>query len=510
VREATRVAKTPAPTLSPEPTATSTVALAGRDALAAGALSKLDLNTRSRVLTRLQRDLGNANVAALLRQHAEAPPRTAEELDRDYRAALGKDWARAGELLNGFNDKDIEIRTRELGPEQRDAMKQALPEWNSRVRAALLDRSYEAAMAAGDWQGVAIHLNGFNTEGIDERLGKIKELETLDKIFEGARTGMSGVSQRRILDGVARAYQRNGVTDPTGTYVLKIVDMMQKRGVDADIATKFVQQQLHVKIAGGASPGGGDVAGEKRSSAVKVLSAAMGAAVAAAVEPTMLAEGRLAHTLIGAEYAKLNPPSLVDPTLITIVRALKRAKAFYDALYARIPEDLLESLAVRPDILDLGKMQVYEIKSIQSAKLAVPEMLEYIELLESFKIKDFLFHPGSPTNPGTSGVLPAGPGWLVWACPWPGGIVYEFLLQPENPWHARERLPAEARGESGVGVETITGLGLVGVAAAGALAEVEIPAAVVGGFERLIPVLADAARAAGQRLPQGLALGGAH
>jgi hypothetical protein len=481
------------------------------DGLSPVALSQLDPGARARVVGRLQRDVGNRAVGALLRQAAPAPAKTAEELDRDFRAAReAKEWARVGEILNGFNDKDIETRTRELTPEERAALRKALPEWNARVRAALLDRGLEAAKAAGDWQGVVDNLNGFDVPGIDERLDKL-ELEELDKAFDAARNGMSGVSQKRILDGVARAYQKKGVTQPTGTYVLKVVDMMEKRGVDADIATKFVQQQLHVRIGGGPSDASGAGGAEKRSEAVKILTAAMGAAVATAVEPGMLAEGRLAHTLIGREYAALNPPSLVDPSLIKIVQALRRTKAFYDALYARIPEELLESLAVRPDIMDLGKMQVYEIKSLQSAKRAVPEMLEYIELLESFKIKDFRFSPGSPSNPGTTGVLSVASGWLVWACPWPGAIVYEFLLRPENPEHARERLPAEARGGAAqVGVETITALGLAGVAAAGALAEVEIPAATVAGFQRLIPTLAEAVKAAGQKLPQGVELAGAH
>jgi len=284
---------------------------------------------------------------------------------------------------------------------------------------------------------------------------------------------------------------------PLGTSVIADVARMQQQGAPIETARAAAFQQLKLTLS--ADPAGGKAGADDRASAVAKIAAAM--AGAAVPEPGMLSEGKVAHTEIGLYYASLNPPTLVDPTLIAVVRmaakALRLTTATLNTLYAKLPEEMLESLKVRPDILDLGKLQVYEIKSFDSSARAVPEMLDYIALLESFAIPGFTFHPGSPTNPGTAGALPVPDGWVVFCSPVPGAIIYRTILKPENPRAARERLQNYLSGASNLamGVENMTAITVM----------------LALGFGELLALLGEGAAAAGQPVPaivQGAAQGG--
>jgi hypothetical protein len=111
-------------------------------------------------------------------------------------------------------------------------------------------------------------------------------------------------------------------------------------------------------------------------------------------------------------------------------------------------------------------------------------MADYIALLDSFEIPGMTFSAGSPSNPGTSGVIPTAEGQLVYACPWPGAIVYRFVPPPEH--YPVERLVVDAtEGHFAFGVESLTAVAVV----AGASLEV------------LISLVTKAAVRAGQALP---------
>ena len=416
----------------------------------------------------------------------------AEKLDADYQDALTHSlWSKATEYLNGFNNTDIKNRVALLTPDQRQAMRLAVPGWNFRVRAALLDLDYQEAVARTDWIQAAIHLNGFNDADNDERLGRLPRGQAAN-LAAGAMLGMQGISQQRIVDAAERLQRKlEAAGGALGTAVIGEVIRLQQQG--ANIATARAAAFQQFKLVVRSDPAGASPTQEDRQSAVTKIAAAMAGGVV--TEPGMLLEGKVAHLEIGMYYASLNPPTLVDPSLIAVIRALKLTKAAYDQLYARLPEELLESLAVRPDILDLGKMQLYEIKSVDSGSRAAPEMRDYIELLESFRIPGlpasaFTFHPGSPGNSGTTGFLPSPKGWIIFCCPVPGVIIYRTVMIVENPRHALERLKTELQGShslmSGVGVESVTAISV----------------ALVMGFEEMIPLLISAARAAGQAIPE--------
>ena len=366
---------------------------------------------------------------------------------------------------------------------------------------ATLDQSYNTAVRAarqtGDWQNAAELLNGFNREDILQRLTFLTRQE-VGFIHQGAvdnpRVGPdSQLARLTVVAPVASTPETAATTplpqSPLGTAVIADVVSQKQQGVDSATARASAFQKLKLALDTSFGP----LSPEARQGAVTTIAAAM--AGLKFVEPSMLSEGKAAHLLIGEFYRQFNPATLLDPSLIVVLRALKLSASAYAMLYNRLPEELLEVLTVRPDIVDLGKMQVYEIKSVNSGARAVPEMLEYIELLESFKIPGvdpsvFVFHPGSPTNAGTRGILPGatvGRGWIIFCSPLPGAIIYRTLNQPENPRHALERLESELRGTSDmmVGVESVTAVSVV-------LAE---------GFEQLIPLLIDAVKLAGQAIP---------
>ena len=438
----------------------------------------------------------SGHALAVQRQPAPPPAPTAAaiKLEEDYQDALGHDlWERATIVLNGFSDDDIKKRVPLLNPLQRLAMRQAVPQWNSRVRGALLDFEYREALKRTDWVQAAIHLNGFNDEGIDERVAELPPGQATN-LAAGAMAGTEGISQQRIVGAVDRLQRKldakGGGGRALGTTVISEVMRLQQQGAAIGIARAAAFQQLKLAVSVGADSVKPAIA--DRVTAVRAIAAAMaGAAIA---EPGMLSEGKLAHAEISLYYASLNPYTLVDPSLITVIQALRLTKAAYNALYAKLPEELLQSLKLRPDIVDLRRMQVYEIKSVESGPRAVPEMLDYIDLLESFEIpgvsaRAFTFHPGSPTNPGTSGFLPSPKGgWIIFTCPAPGAIIYRIILPVENPRNALERLKSELKGVSNmmVGVEGVTAISL----------------ALAVGFEQLLPLLIDAALVAGQAIPE--------
>jgi hypothetical protein len=486
-------------------------------------------------LVDLQRAAGNRVVTRLLapRPGQPNPPPLAPVVQRDiatdYQTEVDKrtaaGWARAAEILNGFNDLDIKTRVNGLTVAEAAAMRAQVQEWNHRVRAALLDRLYDYARSAGDWTDAAVQLSGFNDLGIDERVGQLGAGDVWP-LYQGTLNAFTGPSQDRLIAAISRRHHET-VSPASGTDAIRQLVTMKARGVAAGVASALVLGQLGLTVADlpqGQAPGQ-DTSTE---TLVKIVSSAIvGAGAAVIQEPGMLAEGKLAHTLIGAYYASMNQPTLVDPTIITIVRwaakALSLTRGALDQLYRRLPEEVLENIKTRPDILDFGKLQVYEIKSDESAVRAVPEMEGYLEILDAIKIPGFgMFRPGSPANPGAEGTLKYGDGELVWCCPWPGAIVYKF-----NPRFAGKlkalapsELKAQVLGEvpPPIGVETITALGVFGAMAVAALAPEAEAAAVVAAaralraaavsYETLIPLLVRATQSAGQAIPSLVTGGG--
>jgi soluble lytic murein transglycosylase-like protein len=113
-----------------------------------------DVERRRAAVGTMQRTVGNAAVERILGQRTDSSPvilraptkkakpdpevERVSELNKNYQAAVtAGDWECAAVLLNGYNDADIRRRVRELGEDQREAMKtaalKAMPGWSDRV-----------------------------------------------------------------------------------------------------------------------------------------------------------------------------------------------------------------------------------------------------------------------------------------------------------------------------------------------------------------------------------------
>ncbi|MGW6282534.1 hypothetical protein [Kribbella sp. NPDC055071] len=457
----------------------------------------------------LQAQAGNQAVSGA------AQARSAIELDAELEKAVGASppqWAEATRVLNGFSDADISGRVKAMAPDRQRSLLTAVEPWNHRVRAALLDGAYERAKAGDDWDEAAVHLNGFNAPGIDERVGALRP-EQVWELYNSVLTALSGVSRQRLIDAIVRV-QAPVVSAAPGTDAIRVAATMQAQGVPAATAASVVLGGIGLPGVQSVKPAADKGAGVE--DAIKILGAAMSAGVAAVLtEPKMLAEGKLAHTIIGGLYASMNMPTLADPTIIKIVQyaaeVMDIGAGKLDKLYKRLPQKIIADLKMRPDILDIGKLQVYEIKSMESADKAVPEMNGYLELLASIDIPGFgMFRAGVAANPGAEGVAPwPDGGRLIWCCPWPGAIVYRVAGKLEHN-DSPERLRADVRGDLGLGVESMVALGLLGPAIAALLPEAAsatAPAAAAAlaraaiSYETLIPLLTQAALSVGQKVP---------
>ncbi|MEV3993801.1 DUF4157 domain-containing protein [Streptomyces sp. NPDC049837] len=444
--------------------------------------------------TDAHRGAGNQTTALWL-QRQQLPVKTIEQMDSELNAAKSEGrWRDVAAILNDMSDSDLTARVAadRLPKPDRDRLRAAIPEWAHRVRGAVLSVDYKEALAARDYKAAAVTVNGFDDAGIRSRLALLDASAVVD-FYNAAVEAMSGVSLRRVLDALRDRYQHVS-TDPLGTKTMTIVAMMQAAGVDAAAALAFVRLQL------GLVP---DSTGEKKAQTTEDVAVDVGHLLAGTgVIPPQLEAGNLAHSLIGGVYVTLNPLSFYD---LPIAAYAARLANLFKAPGST--KDLLMNLNMRPDIVDLKRLQIYEIKPFTSQALAVAEMRDYITLLDGI-LKQSVFRPGSPHNRGTTMALPftdqGKSGVLIWGCPVPGAILYRFLPKSEEPKAEQERAKLHEPGSQYEASVTAAAAVAVPLVIVGAEAM-----AALGAYEGLMGMLGAAVRFAGQALPRITAAGGA-
>ena len=134
------------------------------------------------------------------------------------------DWTRAVSILARFNDADIATRVAALSGADRTAMRAACPEAEARVRSALLDLDFRAAVAASRWADAAGSLNGFNDADIATRVTALTHDQRI-QLYGSAPKRITAVIAAVDLDaaynGAMRAHDwaqvaiyLNGFNDP--------------------------------------------------------------------------------------------------------------------------------------------------------------------------------------------------------------------------------------------------------------------------------------------------------
>lgn len=272
----------------------------------------------------------------------------------------------------------------------------ACPGSLNRVRAALLSVEYSEAVASNDLEAAAIAVNGFDDRGIAERMAALNPAIVPD-FYEATVRAMAGVSRHRVLNGLRARYEQVS-TDPLGTHALTVVQMMKDAGMPASSAVAYTRLQLGVRTSDNETGAPPDQAAIDHR-----LAGAMGmAATAKGIQPPQLTAGNLAHQLIGGIYEALNRMSFYD---LPVAAYLARVANKYKLRGATA--DLFTNVDMRPDIVDLPRMDVFEIKPANSEALAVAEMRDYVAMLNGLLVDAAAgFKPGSPANPGATSTLP--------------------------------------------------------------------------------------------------------
>jgi hypothetical protein len=133
--------------------------------------------------------------------------------------------------------------------------------------------------------------------------------------------------------------------------------------------------------------------------------------------------GTEAHKAIAEEYDRRNQP---DRTYVNrksmswILKSLGGNLKGLDEKYA----------GMQPDIVNITKKHLYEIKPVKQLQNAVVESALYTAIFNECGIK---MYPGAMDALGTMGTIPAPGGVFVYWSPMPGVIVYEYKRGSHDP-----------------------------------------------------------------------------
>ncbi len=131
--------------------------------------------------------------------------------------------------------------------------------------------------------------------------------------------------------------------------------------------------------------------------------------------------GNQIHDVIGEEYKSKHPGDEVMLNYFPITSILNR---FLRHGVLSHPENLTEvEKNGKPDIVNLNRRHLYEIKPKNRISEGVAEASLYAL---AFAKAGVVVTLGSTSEPGTSGVLPAPGGYIVFNSPVPGVIVYQY------------------------------------------------------------------------------------
>ena len=133
--------------------------------------------------------------------------------------------------------------------------------------------------------------------------------------------------------------------------------------------------------------------------------------------------GNAAHTAIAGVYQLAHSADQVftnTTPIVSILRLLSKMANGSKVDAAALAED---ELARRPDIANMSRRHLYEIKPATAQAAAVAQARMYLSIFAKAGIPMTL---GPMGEPGTSGGLPAPAGVFMFQSPEPGVITYEY------------------------------------------------------------------------------------
>ena len=128
--------------------------------------------------------------------------------------------------------------------------------------------------------------------------------------------------------------------------------------------------------------------------------------------------GTEVHKAVADYYRAANPGDNPIFTNYNPVRTILR-----DGYHIAAPPLTNNELADKPDIVNVPRNWLYEIKPTTAAVAAVSDLAYYLGLLHRGGATDL--RPGPSSGSGTAGIVPAPGGYAVFGSPAPGVILYQ-------------------------------------------------------------------------------------
>lgn len=131
--------------------------------------------------------------------------------------------------------------------------------------------------------------------------------------------------------------------------------------------------------------------------------------------------GSEAHIAIALVYDEAHPGDITfynTREMATILRSAQRMGQ------VKNPDELTDKqMGLKPDITNLSKHHLYEIKPVDQQGLGRTQMMLYLSLFNAAGVP---MTPGPTTEDGTMGAIPAPDGVFLFLSPEPGVIIYRY------------------------------------------------------------------------------------
>jgi len=264
-------------------------------------------------------------------------------------------------------------------------------------------------------------------------LGRVAPVAPNHPLLQRAGVALDHVSRDQQLQILGYLLHRRGASVEAMTLVEGVIAM--REGANRDIAAASSEP-----LPAGAGRGAGDRAGSTDRDEQEE-SAAMGASVAGGVagpapitpgpwappgnQPGGLYVGAAAHTAIAAVYraAHSTDQVFINTTPISSILEWLTTMAGKTSSKDNTVSLAVDELARRPDIANVSRRHLYEIKPAAAQAQAAAQARMYLALFQKAGVEMAL---GPAGEPGTSGGLPAPAGVFLFQSPEPGVITYEY------------------------------------------------------------------------------------
>jgi hypothetical protein len=279
-------------------------------------------------------------------------------------------------------------------------------------------------------------------------LARVAPIAPNHPLLQRAGAALDLVSRDQQIQILAYLLHHRGVSVEATTLVEGVLAM--RAGADRDTAAAS-REQLPTGAGRGAADAAGAPDGDEQA-----VGAAIGASVAGGAAPAPISPGPWApsgnqpgglyigteaHNAIAGSYraAHVGDRMFFNHSPLSSILEVFETLARRKVNPAALAED---ELARRPDIANISRRHLYEIKPATAQAEAAAQARMYLSLFERAGVDMSL---GPMGEPGTSGGLPGPAGVFMFQSPEPGVITYEYRRGRLVPVPVAQPEPATAR-----------------------------------------------------------------